>query len=157
MNDMTVSDNATLVVGEGTRVTLHFAVKLDDGSVVDSTFEREPATFEVGDGNLLEGFERALLGLAAGHRETFVITPENGFGQSNPNNVQKIPRTEFGDDVALEEGLMLSFADAQKAELPGVVTDFDDVEVTVDFNHPLAGRDLQFEVEILVVEPVQVH
>lgn len=157
MSDITVNDQSTLVVGEGTRVTLHFAVKLDDGSVVDSTFEREPATFEVGDGNLLEGFERALFGLEAGHKETFTIAPENGFGQSNPNNIQKIPREEFGDDVELSEGLMLSFADAQKAELPGVVTAFDDREVTVDFNHPLAGRDLEFEVEIIGVEPVQVH
>ena len=121
------------------------------------TFEREPATFEVGDGNLLEGFERALFGLAAGHKETLVISPEQGFGQSNPNNVQKMPRDDFAPDMELEIGLMLSFADAQKAELPGVVADFNDREVTVDFNHPLAGRELQFDVEIIEVQPAQVH
>lgn len=152
-----VTAERDLTIGDGTRVTLHFAVKLEDGSVVDSTFEREPATFEVGDGNLLEGFERSLLGLSAGHQESFVIKPENGFGAHNPNNIQTMARDEFGEDIDLVEGLMLSFADAQKAELPGVVTAFDEQEVTIDFNHPLAGRDIIFEVEIIAVQPAQVH
>ena len=111
----------------------------------------------MGDGNLLDGFERALFGLSSGNKDTFVIKPENGFGQANPNNVQEISRAEFGDDIELVEGLMLSFADAQKSELPGVVQTFDDKTVTIDFNHPLAGRDVLFEVEIIDVQPVLVH
>ncbi len=146
-----------LTVGEGTEVTLHFALKLADGVVIDSTFEGEPATFEVGDGNLLAGFEKVLQGLAAGVKNTFVVGPEEGFGQVNPNNVQEIPRDQFAADMELSEGLMLSFADAQKSELPGVVKSFDDNVVVIDFNHPLAGRDLHFEVEILAVNPVAVH
>lgn len=157
MSDISVGEGTVIVVGEGTKVTLHFAVKLEDGAIVDSTFDSEPATFEVGDGNLLDGFERALLGLSAGHKDTFVIKPENGFGQPNPNNVQEIPREEFDHDMELTEGLVISFADAQKAELPGVITAFDDSVVTVDFNHPLAGQDVHFEVEIIDVQPAQVH
>lgn len=146
-----------LTVGPGTKVTLHFALRLEDGKVIDSNFEREPATFTVGDGNLLMGFEKVILGLLEGDRGTFVIKPEEGFGQRNPNNIQEIARTQFSPEIELSEGLMLSFADAQKAELPGVVQEFNEDVVVVDFNHPLAGRDIVFEVAILRIEPAQVH
>lgn len=146
-----------LAIDEGTEVTLHFALKLENGDVIDSNFNSKPATFVVGDGNLLPGFERALAGMVAGEKNTFVIKPEDGFGQSNPNNMQVMPRSQFDDSVELVEGLMLSFADAQKAELPGIVAAFDDETVTIDFNHPLAGRDILFEVEILGVSPAVTH
>lgn len=146
-----------LAIDEGTEVTLHFALKLENGDVIDSNFNSKPATFVVGDGNLLPGFERALTGMVAGEKNTFVIKPEDGFGQSNPNNMQVMPRDQFDDTVELVEGLMLSFADAQKAEMPGIVATFDDDTVTVDFNHPLAGRDILFEVEILGVSPAVTH
>ncbi len=146
-----------LTIGPGTKVTLHFALRLADGEVIDSNFEREPATFTVGDGNLLAGFEKAIFGLQEGARQTLIIKPEDGFGQRNPNNIQEIARAQFSPDIDLIEGLMLSFADAQKTELPGVVKAFDENVVVVDFNHPLAGRDIFFDVAILRIEPAQVH
>ncbi|MFC3114321.1 FKBP-type peptidyl-prolyl cis-trans isomerase [Cellvibrio fontiphilus] len=146
-----------LAIGPGTKITLHFALQLENGELVDSNFERDPATFTVGDGNLLPGFEKALFGMLEGEHKTLVIKPENGFGQRNPNNIQEIARSQFSPDLELSEGLMLSFADAQKTELPGVVVRFDEDVVVVDFNHPLAGRDILFEVAILKIEPVQVH
>ncbi len=148
---------ADLTVGPGTTVTLHFALRLAEGEEVDSNFEGEPARFTVGDGSLLPGFEKVIHGLREGERETFVVTPEDGFGQYNPANVQRIPRSDFDPDMQLEEGLMLLFADAQRTELPGVVKAYDDDEVVVDFNHPLAGRDILFEVAIIRIEPAQVH
>ena len=149
--------NRQLPIGEGTEVKLHFALKLESGEVVDSNFDQEPATFTVGDGNLLQGFEQALFGLTAGARQTFTITPEQGFGQKNPENVQHFSREQFGEEIVLEEGLILSFADAQNAELPGVVVGFDEATVIVDFNHPLAGKPIQFEVEIIAVTPAVKH
>lgn len=151
---MTESDQ---VVGPGTSVTLHFALRLEDGEVIDSNFDKEPATFTVGDEQLLPGFEQALFGLKAGDTRTFDMAPEDGFGQHNPSNIQHMPRSQFGPDLQLEEGLVLSFADAQQTELPGVVREFDDEQVVVDFNHPLAGRNIVFEVAILRVEPAQLH
>lgn len=133
------------------KVTLHFAIKLEDGSVVDSNFEGSPATFVVGDGQLLEGFENALLGMKAGDEAAIDITPEQGFGMSNPSNIQRIPRGQFGD-MELEPGLVVSFADAGNGELPGVISEFDEKMVSVDFNHPLAGKNLKFEVKIIAVE-----
>ena len=145
-----------LTIGPGTQVTLHFALKLADGHVIDSTFENDPATFSVGDGNLLAGFEKVLFGLAKGDHETFIVPPEEGFGQVNPSNVQQIARADF-DDIDLEEGLVLAFANTQDTEVPGIVTGFDDRQVTVDFNHPLAGETIHFEVRVLAVEPVVTH
>jgi FKBP-type peptidyl-prolyl cis-trans isomerase SlpA len=143
------------VVTDNSQVTLHFALMLEDGGVVDSTFDGKPAALTMGDGNLLPGFEAVLHGLAAGDEKEFVIVPENAFGMPNPSNVQYFKRSDFASlsasDVDLQEGLIVSFADATKAELPGVVKSVSDTEVMVDFNHPLAGKNLRFKVKIIDV------
>ncbi len=144
-------------VSEGTRVFLNFSVSLEDGSEVDSNFGGEAVDFVVGDGSLLPGFERALFGMQAGQRQVFTIQPEDGFGQPNDNNVQAIPRDQFDEDIDLEIGLVFSFADASGGELPGLVVSFDDEEVTVDFNHPLAGRTILFDVQVHRVEAAELH
>lgn len=143
-----------LPVDKGTRVTLHFALKIKDGDVVDSIFEKEPATLEIGDDNLPENFEAYLMGMKAGDRRTYEVPPEKGFGQHNPSNLQTFKRHEFSADMVLEQGVVVSFADARQQELPGVISRVEGDEVEVDFNHPLAGRTLEFDVEILDVEPV---
>lgn len=140
-----------LRIGPNKEVTLHFALKLDNGDVVDSTFDKKPATFKVGDGNLLPGFEQAIYGLKAGDKRSLSISPEQGFGQGNPQNIQVMPRSQF-QDMELSEGLLVIFNDAANAELPGVVKTFDDSQVTIDFNHPLAGKALSFDVEIIEVK-----
>lgn len=150
---MTESLATELRIGPDREVTLNFAIKLENGDVVDSTFGKQPATFKVGDGNLLPGFENALFGLKAGDRRELPITPEQGFGQPNEQNVQVMPRGQF-QDMELSEGLLIIFNDAANAELPGVVKAFDADRVTIDFNHPLAGKTLRFEVEILAVSPL---
>lgn len=139
---------------DNSRVTLHFAIKLADGQIVDSNFEAEPAVFSVGDGQMLEGFERALIGLSSGDEKQFEILPEQGFGMANPNNMQKFPRSQF-KDMELEEGLVISFSDAGNGELPGVISEFNDDKVTVDFNHPLAGQTLLFDVKIIAVDAAE--
>lgn len=138
-------------IGPDKEVTLHFAIKLESGDVVDSTFDKQPATFKVGDGNLLPGFEASLFGFKAGDKRTLQVLPEQGFGQPNPQNVQHIPRSQF-QDMELSEGLLVIFNDAANTELPGVVKAFDESQVTIDFNHPLAGKTLSFEVEIIEVK-----
>ncbi|SDI11464.1 FKBP-type peptidyl-prolyl cis-trans isomerase SlpA [Pseudomonas flavescens] len=142
-----------LRIGPDRQVTLHFALKLDNGDVVDSTAGKAPATFKVGDGNLLPGFESALYGFKAGDKRTVTVLPEQGFGQPNPQNVQLMSRAQF-QDMELSEGLLVIFNDAANAEMPGVVRAFDDDQVTIDFNHPLAGKTLSFDVEIIDVQAI---
>ncbi len=149
---MTDPLSQALRIGPDKEVTLHFALKLENGDVVDSTFDKQPATFKVGDGNLLPGFEVALYGFKAGDKRSLQIEPENAFGQPNPQNVQVMPRGQFAD-MELSEGLLIIFNDAANAELPGVVKAFDEQQVTIDFNHPLAGKTLSFDVEIIEVRP----
>ncbi|WP_372610110.1 FKBP-type peptidyl-prolyl cis-trans isomerase [Halomonas sp.] len=143
-------------IDEGMDVTLHFTLKLEDGTVVDSTHDKAPATFQVGDGNLPPGFEHPLKGLTAGASGTFDITPEHAFGQHNPQNVQMLKRDDF-KDLPPEVGAVVSFADANGNELPGVIKAIHERQVEVDFNHPLAGRTLTFEVEVIDVKPATTH
>ena len=138
-------------VQKGSQVVLNFALSLMDDQVIDSTFDKAPATLIVGDGNLPGGFEGLLIGLEAGAKDTFVISPENAFAQPNPNNIQTMKRSDFAADMELEVGMVVSFADANQAELPGVIQTVEDNLVQVDFNHPLAGKELKFQVEILEV------
>ncbi|EPB99997.1 peptidyl-prolyl cis-trans isomerase [Litchfieldella anticariensis FP35 = DSM 16096] len=143
-------------IGEGMEVTLHFTLKLEDGTVVDSTRDKEPATFQVGDGNLPPGFEFPLEGLTDGDSGRYEILPEHAFGQHNPQNVQLLKREDF-EDIELEVGTVMSFADPAGGELPGVIASIEDDHVEVDFNHPLAGRTLTFEVEVISVRPATMH
>jgi FKBP-type peptidyl-prolyl cis-trans isomerase SlpA len=140
-------------IGAGSRVTLHFSLLLDTGEEIDTTRRRKPATFVMGDGNLLPGFEAALAGMRAGDDAQIDIEPEAAFGPYRRENVQVLPRERFAD-VELEPGLIVSFA-APDGELPGVVKRLFERTVEVDFNHPLAGRRIVFDVSILRVEDAE--
>ena len=138
-------------IAKGTQVVLNFALSLENDQEIDSTFDRKPATLVVGDGNLPEGFESLLIGLEAGAKQTFEVPPEKAFSQPNPNNIQVMKRSDFAADIELEVGSVVSFADANNSELPGVIKQIEESAVTVDFNHPLAGQSLKFRVEIIAV------
>jgi len=139
----------SIPIDTGTTVTLHFALLLEDGAVVDSNFEGKPATFSIGDGNLMAGFEETLFGLHASDEREFVVPPEKAFGQHNEQNVQAVAMDNF-DALEIEVGAMFSFQNGD-GELPGVIADIIDGEVMVDFNHPLAGHELIYRVKILDV------
>lgn len=138
--------------GPGKRLRLHFSLALAGGDLIDGTFGGEPASLTVGDGNLPEPFEKLLLGLRAGASERFELSPETAFGPHRADNVQRFPRAQFAAELDLRPGVVLNFQDAGGNDLPGVVVALGDREVTVDFNHPLAGRALIFRVELLSVE-----
>lgn len=141
-------------IGLTSTVTLHFSLHLSSGEEVDSTFDKEPATFTIGDGNVLPGFEKVLLGLSVGDDMRTTVPAEEAFGAVNPANVQQLPRQAFTDEVTLSPGLVVSFADAAQHERPGVVMEWDDSTVTVDFNHPLAGKDIVFRAKIIEVSAI---
>lgn len=139
-----------LPIGPGTRVRLKFSLALEAGGELDST--PKPVEFQVGDGNLLPGFESRLFGLFAGARRLFKLPPEEAFGKHDPKRVQVQPRANF-PGMQLEEGLLLGFADPSGGEVPGLVAALSAETVTLDFNHPLAGRTVMFAVEIIDVAP----
>lgn len=141
----------TQSINTSSHVKLNFALHHASGQTIDSTFDKGAVELTIGDGNLLEGFESCLIGLVAGDHQIFMVPPQEAFGQHNPANLQTIKRHQFGPDMVLEQGLVVSFSDAANTELPGVVKTIDGDNVVVDFNHPLAGVELKFEVEILEV------
>lgn len=148
---------ADFKVSEGMQITLHFALRLEHGEEIDSNFGSVPPTFTFGDGSLLAGFERRLVGMKPGQSARFRVPPEEAFGQRNPNNIQQVSRGSFAADLSPEPGLVVSFADAAGGELPGTIADVSDSDVTVDFNHPLAGKTIMFDVKIIAVEPCMTH
>lgn len=130
------------------RLQLNFALSLEDGTEVDSNFGGDPVACVVGDGSLLPSFEQCVLSLRPGERKQFTLTPEQAFGEVKEDNRQRVPRMRFSDDVPPEPGLVLLFKEASGGDVPGVVIAADEDWVMVDFNHPLAGRTLTFDVQL---------
>lgn len=146
-------------IAQGSQVALHFSVALENGVEIDNTRSYpEPVSLVIGDGNLLEGFEKALFGLRAGDRRTVHLPPEDAFGPWNPDNVQLFDTVQFvkTGEGRPEVGTMMEFQDKGGGTLAGVVKSVNDDKVEVDFNHPLAGRNVVFEVEIAKVTPAGV-
>ncbi|HHH38421.1 MAG TPA: peptidylprolyl isomerase [Sedimenticola sp.] len=140
-------------IGPGARVTLHFSLADREGVALTSTFGEQPVTVEMGTGQLSEGVELALYGLQAGQRQTLTLTRQQAFGERDEARVQRLPRSDFPPGMELKRGLVIAFETAEGDELGGIVSDWDEKWVTVDFNHPLAGQEVVFTAEILAVEP----
>ena len=136
----------------GSRVKLHFAIYLEDGTEADNSQEGEPLEFTVGDGTMIEGLERALYGLAPGASQSLLIPPQEGFGFPDEDSIRFMPRSDFPADIELQEGLIIGFTTPSGVEVPGLVRQLLDDRVKVDFNHPLAGHEIRFDVEILAVD-----
>jgi FKBP-type peptidyl-prolyl cis-trans isomerase SlpA len=154
MADIIASQGSTEKIRFGSRITLHFALLMPSGEEIDTTRRGQPAALTLGDGNLLPGFEEALIGLATGDDAQLVIPAEQAFGERVEANVRLLARSMFNDftsEEPLEPGLVVSFQ-APDGELPGVVKAVFEDTVQVDFNHPLSGSDITFDVSILSVE-----
>jgi len=142
-----------LTIGPGSVVSMYFTLTMKNGIVADSTNPGEPLTFTMGDGSLVHGLEMVLLGLKAGDKQAVEIDPLNAFGFSDPDNIYDMPREEFAEDLPVTPGTILSFSTPSGDEIPGVIKEVNEAMVKVDFNHPLAGQDVIFEVEIVDVKP----
>lgn len=140
-------------VGAGATVTLHVSLTLEDGRIAESTFGGEPHTFTVGDGSLLPGLELALYGLRPGDTQRLVLHPAQAYGLRDPAKRQQMPRAAFAPDLDLEPGVIIGFTGSAGEELPGTILAVAENAVDVDFNHPLAGHAITFEVEIIDVIP----
>lgn len=131
---------------------MHFDLTLADGSAADSTrVNNKPALMQMGDGSLSPEFEACLLGLSEGQQHAFEIAGEAVFGKPNPDNVHHVDRSRFAAETELNEGMIMGFAQPDGSELPGVIRAVAGDSVTVDFNHPLAGQQLHFNLEVLKI------
>lgn len=144
---MTSSPNPT--VRPDSFLTLHYRVTTGDGSEILNTFDMKPATLQMGSGQLMENLEKCLLGLGAGQRHVFELGPERAFGEHNPRLVERIARDALPPGMELKENALVEFDDGEGAEFAGFVRELSDTHALFDFNHPLAGKSVRFEVEII--------
>lgn len=148
-------------IEQGSLVSLHFSLALIDGQIIDSNYSATAASFRLGDGNMLPGFEAALLGLKPGQKLEIVLEPEQAFGTVNSKNQHRFPVAKFKNLLEdrlmpTEVGSVVSFKDAAGFDLSGVIAEVSDDTVAVDFNHPLAGKQIIFKANIVSVLPPDV-
>ena len=140
------------VIERNSRVTLFYRLGLTDDQVLEDNFDEEPMTIELGRGEMAEGLELALIGLREGDEQTIDIGPDLAFGYTDETLFRSIPRADFDPELELEVGLIIEFATEEGETLPGTILDFNEVEVRVDLNHPLAGQTVRYQVKIVSVE-----
>lgn len=140
------------VVGPDSRVTAHLRVILEDGTVVEDSYaDGKPFTFTMGDGFLDPGLEAVLLGMAPGERRQARLAPGEAFGVPSAANVHTLGRDEFPPEVEVAPGNVVAFETPGGDEVAGTILTVEDDRVEVDFSHPLAGRALGVEAEVVEV------
>lgn len=139
-----------MAANKGDKVSVHYKGMLDDGTEFDSSYDREPLEFTIGEGMLIPGFEEAVVGKNEGDKVTVVIKPENAYGLHNEELVALVPRAEVPEHITPEVGMMLQ-VNTEEGELEVMITHVDEEEVELDGNHPLAGQTLTFNIELVKV------
>lgn len=135
----------------GCTVSIHYTGTLDDGSTFDSSEGRDPLTFQMGEGQIIQGLEAALEGMAVGETKTVTIPAEQAYGPRHAEAVQEVPRDMIPDHIPLDLGTSLQLQTPNGSMMPVTVTAVTDEAVTLDANHPLAGQALTFAVEVVEI------
>ncbi|MEC7715209.1 MAG: peptidylprolyl isomerase [Actinomycetota bacterium] len=136
----------------GSTVSVHYVGTLSSGQEFDSSRNRqEPLTFQVGAGQVIPGFNDAVVGMTVGETKSVTIDPENAYGLLREEAITTVNRTEFPEGFEFTEGGIVQ-AQNETGTFRGVINSFTDTEVIVDFNHPLAGEALTFEIELVEVQ-----
>ncbi|MDP2215668.1 MAG: peptidylprolyl isomerase [Methanolobus sp.] len=130
-------------------IKIDYTGTLDDGSVFDCSDEREPLQFTVGAGQVITGFEEAVRGMEEGQEKEFRIEPSEAYGEYDEALTQQIPRTVIRSDMEIQEGMMLLVKTHDGQEIPAKVAEVGDEQVTLDMNHPLAGKALNFNIKVI--------
>ena len=140
-------------VNTGSHLTLHYCIRLADAphTEVLSTYGGHPATLVLGSGELAPGFERCLLGLSVGGPQAFQLDADAAFGAWRDDLLQQLPRAAFPETADVAAGQVLEFTAPDGGRYAGVIKQFDGAQALVDFNHPLAGKPVQFEATILAI------
>jgi len=136
-------------VKDGDTVKVHYTGTLKDGSVFDTSAEREPLEFKLGEGQLIPGFEKAVIGLAEGEKTNVDIPSDEAYGEPREDLLINVPKDQLPDDVEPEVGMQLQVNQPDGNAVPVRITEVGDEELTLDANHPLAGKDLSFEIELV--------
>ena len=139
-------------VENGNTVSVHYRGTLNDGTEFDSSHSRDEAlTFQVGTGQMIPGFDTALVGMNVGETKNVTLTPDQAYGDVNADAFADIPKTSFPDDFVYTEGAMIQGM-GPNGPVVGTITEVNETDVNVNFNHPMAGKDLNFEIELIEIQ-----
>ena len=141
------------IVENGASVKVHYRGTFPDGEEFDnSRTTGTPMRVMVGTGNLIKGFESALVGMEEGQTKTINLSAAEAYGSIQEGAIVKVPKAAFPEDFEFQEGLMVQGRSPQGKEIRAKIVSFDESEITLDHNHPLAGRDINFEIELVEIE-----
>jgi FKBP-type peptidyl-prolyl cis-trans isomerase 2 len=138
-------------VKNGDKIKVHYHGKLTSGETFDSSAGREPLEFEVGSGMVIKGFDDGVTGMSVGEKKTINIPYNEAYGPRNPEMVIEMPKERFPQDMELEVGMPLMMSDGQGQQFQVTIVEIRDTVVMLDANHPLAGQDLIFDLELVEI------
>jgi peptidylprolyl isomerase len=138
-------------VKSGDKVKVHYHGRLNSGQTFDNSEGREPLEFEVGGGMVIKGFDEGVKGMAVGDKKTINIPFDQAYGPRNPDMIIEMPKNRFPKDMELEVGMPLGMSDGQGQQFEVVVAEIKEDVVILDANHPLAGQDLIFDLELVEI------
>jgi peptidylprolyl isomerase len=136
-------------VKKGDTVKIHYHGKLTDGTTFDSSEGRDPLEFEVGSGQVIPGFDQGVTGMAVGEKKTIHIPADEAYGQKQEDMIMEFPKDRFPEDMVPEVGMQLNMSNGQGQNFPVVIVEVRESVVVLDANHPLAGEDLVFDLELV--------
>ena len=142
-----------MAVDKGSKVKVEYEGKFDDGTVFDSTAKHDnvPLEFEVGKGNVIRGFEEAVMGMEKGEEKEISVDPKKGYGDRDPGRLKKISKDKLPQGNELKAGMMIALQAPNGMQVPGKIASVDVDSVMLDLNHPLAGRTLHFKIKVVDV------
>jgi len=139
-------------VKSGDKVKVHYHGKLTSGETFDSSAGREPLEFEVGSGSVIKGFDEGVTGMTVGEKKTINIPADEAYGQRKDDMVIEMPKDRFPKDMEIEVGMPLMMSDQEGHQFQVAVSEIKDDIIMLDANHPLAGKDLIFDLELVEIE-----
>jgi peptidylprolyl isomerase len=138
-------------VKSGDKIKVHYHGKLTNGETFDSSAGREPLEFEVGSGMVIKGFDEGVTGMAVGEKKTVSIPFDNAYGPKNPDMIIEMPKERFPKDLDIEVGMPLGMSDPEGQQFQVTIVEIKEEVVMLDANHPLAGQDLIFDLELVEI------
>ena len=133
----------------GDTIAVNYTGKFEDGNVFDTSEGREPLKFTVGAGQLIKGFDNAVIGMTAGEKVTVTISPEEGYGVRNEELMVELPKSAVPEEMKIAVGMQLQLSDQNGNPVPAVVAEIGDDVIKMDLNHMLAGKTLVFDIEVV--------
>ena len=136
---------------KGDKVKVHYHGKLTNGDTFDSSSGREPLEFEIGSGSVIKGFDEGVSGMKVGEKKTINIPVDEAYGERSEDMLIEFPKDRFPKDMEIKEGMQLMMSNGSGQNIPVIVTEVKDDAVVLDANHPLAGEDLIFDIELVEI------